>query len=599
MKKSRKIIVSSILMAMLFSACSNKGAEDNNSNDISNNKVSSEESSNKKENSNNKEAFLINDLEDGTYKGKSQGYDGELEVEVSVADGKISDVKLLDNNETDAVVERAMPIIKKRMVESESLNFDAVSAATYTSNGVKKASKEALKEAGLSEDYEVNLDGPQKLNGENEIEAKETDVLIIGAGPSGLSSAIEAKRAGVENVTLIEKLDILSGNGKFDMNFFDMPNSKAMEENGTKITKEEFKEKLSEGSWDSKERQDAWTEGAFELDSWLRDMDIDLQYNYPKEGGMNHMARDDEYAGNFLQHGLEKEAKDLGIEIITGTKAQDLIIEDGVAKGAKVVDRDNKYDINAKATVVATGGFSHNPDLLKEYAPGAENIETSNQMGATGDFVEIAKDNDLKLDHMDKLSVFPKILDPRRDLTGGDGNFIYVNESGQRFIDEASSGLDYANKILENKPVYYIYDQDSYDNFYRLKKHNDLGYHKSADSVKELADLIGVDEENLKESIESYNKAVKGEAEDPFREEAGEDTIDTDKKLYVAQIEAAIHMTKGGIVADENARVLDNDENIIEGLYASGEVTDTSGAYSSSVVFGRIAGENAAGYINK
>jgi len=58
-------------------------------------------------------------------------------------------------------------------------------------------------------------------------------------------------------------------------------------------------------------------------------------------------------------------------------------------------------------------------------------------------------------------------------------------------------------------------------------------------------------------------------------------------------------MTKGGLVADENAQVLDNDENVIDCLYASGEVTDTSGAYSSSVVFGRIAGENAAQYINK
>lgn len=158
--------------------------------------------SSSKSSESNKEAFLINDLKDGSYKGKSQGYDGELEFEVSVADGKISDIKLLGNNQTEAVIDRAMPIIKERMVESESLNFDAVSAATYTSNGVKKASKEALKEAGLDEGYEINLDGPRQLNGENEIEAKETDLLIIGAGSSGLSSAIEAKRAGVENVTL-------------------------------------------------------------------------------------------------------------------------------------------------------------------------------------------------------------------------------------------------------------------------------------------------------------------------------------------------------------------------------------------------------------
>ena len=114
-----------------------------------------------------------------------------------MVDGKISDIKLLGNNQTEAVIDRAMPIIKKRMVESESLNFVAVSAATYTSNCVKKASKEALKEAGLDEGYEINLDGPRQLNGEEEIEAKETDLLIIGAGSSGLSSAIEAK--GLKN----------------------------------------------------------------------------------------------------------------------------------------------------------------------------------------------------------------------------------------------------------------------------------------------------------------------------------------------------------------------------------------------------------------
>lgn len=58
-------------------------------------------------------------------------------------------------------------------------------------------------------------------------------------------------------------------------------------------------------------------------------------------------------------------------------------------------------------------------------------------------------------------------------------------------------------------------------------------------------------------------------------------------------------MTKGGIVANEKAQVLDNEDNVIEGLYAAGEVTDTSGAYSSAVIFGRISGKSAAENINK
>ena len=58
-------------------------------------------------------------------------------------------------------------------------------------------------------------------------------------------------------------------------------------------------------------------------------------------------------------------------------------------------------------------------------------------------------------------------------------------------------------------------------------------------------------------------------------------------------------MTKGGILANEKAQVLDENDKVIDGLYAAGEVTDTSGAYSAAIIFGRISGESAAEYINK
>ena len=68
---------------------------------------------------------------------------------------------------------------------------------------------------------------------------------------------------------------------------------------------------------------------------------------------------------------------------------------------------------------------------------------------------------------------------------------------------------------------------------------------------------------------------------------------------YGVQVESAIHMTRGGVVADEKTQVLYDNGNIVDGLYAAGEVTNTTGAYSAAVVFGRIAGQEAAKYINK
>ena len=163
--------------------------------------------------------------------------------------------------------------------------------------------------------------------------------------------------------------------------------------------------------------------------------------------------------------------------------------------------------------------------------------------------------------------------------------------------------MDMANAILDEEggKAYYIYDQKLYDSAYRLKKHNDLGYHFKADTLEELAEKLGVNAENLVASVETYNKAIDGEVADPFREK----TFEADKKFnaegpfYGVQVESAIHMTKGGVVADEKAQVMNNSGEVVEGLYAAGEVANTSGAYSASVIFGRVSGAEAAKYIAK
>lgn len=530
-----------------------------------------------------------------TSQGTGHGYGGEIKVELSTEDGKITGINVVSNHETSVVFDRALPLLTERIIEAQSPVVDSVSGATFTSFGVKKAVAEAMKEAGMKvEDISFDTQGPAVEK--KDLEEVKTQLVVVGGGPAGLSAAIEAKENGVEDVIVIEKLDILSGNGKFDMNFYDLINSEAQKANGIEDSAEALVADLkADGAWDTDERLMAQAEGEMELDQWLRGMGINLNYNY---GGRGHMAEADAYAGEHIQAKMEEKVNELGIDVRTGTKGLDLIMEDGKATGVKVECKEGTYDIKADAVIMATGGFSNNKELLAKYAPGTERLETSNQMGTTGDFVPVFEANNLKLEKMDTVRIFPNIISGRRDLTGG-GSTIYVNKNGERFIDETKGGLTLGNAVLDQEGgAFYIYDQDLYEKSYRLQKHNNLGYHVQADTLEELAEKLGINAENLVKTVETTNKAVDGEIADPFREKALGDKIDKGP-YYGVKFEAGVHMTKGGVAANEKAEVLNNDNEVVEGLYAAGEVANSSAAYSASVVFGRISGEEAAKYILK
>lgn len=528
---------------------------------------------------------------DGTFTGTGSGYGGEVKVDVTFEDGQIKDFDIVSGNETSLVQKRMLPVLKERVLEAQTPVVDSVSGATFTSYAVKTAIADAGSQAGVNYgEITMSTQGPALERAD--LDPVETQIVIVGGGPAGLSSAIAAKEAGVEDVILIEKLDILSGNGKFDMNFFDLINSQAQKEAGIEITKEDFI-KSKENAMDSDARKTVWAEGEYELDAWLRSMGAELNQS---NGDTNHMAEADAYAGEEIQDALEAKAAELNVDIRTGTKGYDLIMDGDRVTGVKVQHKNEYYDIMADAVIMATGGFSCNKELLAKYAPGSEDVATSNQMGATGDFVPVFEEKGFQMANMDNLSVFKMILKPRRDLTGAGDGFILVNANGERFVDETMSGLDMAHTILDqpNGKVFYIYDQNLYDTSYRLEKHNKLGYHVKADTLDELAEKLGIPAEALKASVESFNASANGEAEDPFRKEAFNRPFTAEGPYYGAQVESAIHMTKGGVVANEKAQVLDQNDQVVPGLYAAGEVTATTGAYSTAVVFGRVSGQEAA-----
>ena len=534
-----------------------------------------------------------------TTSGIGDGFSGKIKVDVVTNGEKIEDIKVVSNSETSHIISRAFPILKERILKAQSPIVDSVSGASYTSFGVKKAVAEALKANG--KDFgriRFNTKAPEQPVAN--LEAVNTDLVIIGGGPAGLAAAISAKEAGLKNIILIEKLDILSGNGKYDMNFYDLINSEAQKANGINDSVEAL---IADNSnpLDTPERIRAQAEGAFVLDKWLRSFGVNLNYNYGKRG---HMAESNAYAGAHIQDGMEKKIKELGIDVRTGTKGLDLIMKDGKAVGVKVQNKNNFYDINAKAVILATGGFSANKELLKKYVPGSEVFQTSNQIGATGDFIPVFEKNNIKTANLEVLNIFPFIIRQTRDLTGGGDGFILVNKEGKRFTSESISyatRFSTAQKILAqpDSAAFYIYDQKLYDASYRLQKHTAQGLHVKANTLDELADKLGIDKDNLKETVKEFNMAVRGEIKDPFREKPTKKEFMSEGPYYGVQVESAVHMTRGGVVADEKAQVYYENGKVVKGLYAAGEVANSnSGAYSAAVIFGRIAGEEATKYIN-
>lgn len=532
--------------------------------------------------------------EPAVYTVSGNGYGGKLEVNVTIDDGVITDIELGENHETNVVIDRAFPVIRERILDANSPVVDSVSAATFSSYAVKTAVADAMKQAGMdAPEITMTTAGEEKPAAERAAES--CDIVIVGGGPAGLAAAIGAKQTNENvNVILVEKLDILSGNGKFDMNFFDIINTEAQKKAGNEewtVNQIEHFIESKASSGESAERIEAWANEENTLDAWLRAMGVELNYNY---GGTNHLAEEDQYSGEVIQAGLEKTAYELGVDVRTGTKGTDLVMENGVCKGVIVTNNDNEtYTINAASTIIATGGFCYNKELLAEYAPGYEALNTSNQMGATGDFVKIFEKYGFKMENMGKMSVFSNIIVPRRDLTGGADMNLLVNKEGELLPN--TSGLDRADMIQSQTDgaAFYITDKTGYDSFYRIRKHVGLGYYAQGQTLEELAEALGIDAEGFKASVEQYNADAQAGTENAVLGSVPTRALD-EGPYYGVRVEAADHMTKGGVVANENAQVLDEQGEVVPGLYAAGEVTWQSGGYSQSVVFGKIAGQHAA-----
>lgn len=441
---------------------------------------------------------------------------------------------------------------------------------------------------------------------------KEADVVVIGAGGAGLTSAIAAHEKGAK-VILIEKTELLGGNTNYATAGLNAAGTKIQEKLGIKDSPELFYEDTMKGgkNKNNKELVRVLVNNSSAIVDWLTERGADLS-ELTSTGGQSvkrtHRPTGGSAVGPNIVAALSKTAESEKIDIRKGTKAIALVKAKNRIVGVKVREIDGKeYTIKAKAVIVATGGFGANAKMVEKYNPKLKGFGSTNNPAIVGDGIIMVEKVGGALVDMSEIQTHPTVVHNKTNMiteaVRGEGA-ILVNRDGKRFIDELETRDVVSKAILsqKGKSAFLIFDEGI-----RTKLKAADGYVKKGFAVEgtleEIAAKIGTDAKTLEATLNKYNEAVKNKVDNEFNKKTLPKEL-TGTKYYAIEVSPAVHHTMGGVRINTNAEVLGKNGRPIKGLYAAGEVTGGihganrigGNAVADITIFGKIAGENAAIY---
>lgn len=545
-----------------------------------------------------------NSSESGGFVGEADGRNGKIKVEVTIDNDAIKNIDVVESKESKYTKDAVNQIISK-IVEQNSTEVDSITGATQTSDALKAAVADAVQKSG------VELKSKAVAASASKVEDVSTDIVVIGAGGAGLTAAIEAKENGA-NVILVEKNEIVGGNTNFATGGLNAAGTKFQEENKIKDSVELFYEDTMKGGKD-KNNPDlvkVLTENADDTVDWLTEIGADLT-DVGRLGGASanrtHRPTGGAGVGSHLVSVLEEKAKEVGVEIRVATKAVEILAEGNKVTGIKVEDLEgNGYSITSKAVIVTTGGFGANQERVVEYKPELKGFGTTNAKGATGDAIELVKPLNVALIDMSEIQTHPTVVPKKNKMiteaVRGNGA-ILVNREGKRFISELETRdvVSKAELKQEGKTAFLIFDQNVRDSLKAIEKYHKAELLAEANTIEELAEKMKLNKEELAKTVEKYNTYVKSGEDQDFARPNMKTELNK-APFYAVEVGPAVHHTMGGLKINAKAQVLNQSDEIIEGLFAAGEVTGGvhganrlgGNALSDITVFGRIAGKNAS-----
>ena len=601
----------------------------------------------------------MKNLTSGTYQVVAHEYENEqMPIKVEISDNKISKIKTQKAMIPGSLEETVFTKIPKEIINDQTLTVDAISGATHSVNGLLNAVEKVIVQAGGNpQDFKTETDkkvAPLKANTKKRLDdsysfwrkkpnhiIKEysTDFLIVGAGISGLAAAVQARQLDL-NTIVIDKNGFVAGNGGGVEGIFGI-NTKMQKAAGIHAEKEDIISKEAElGQYraDGSFWVDLINNSADNID-WLVNLGVQLS-KVDDYHGTCMFPTFHWFKGGFASVGyvpyMKKKADELNVKFLLETSATSIIEENGTVKGVYAKTPDGYIKINAKATLLATGGVGHNPELIEKQGWSTKNIHYCSMPSNTGDGYQMA----MSVGAMDMLKESPECmmnyiqafphegihlyLDPINgfmSLPSG-GPVVFVNQDGRRFVNEnvKKFNLIYQRMAIKaTKVTYEIFTQRIFDELTKNVENADKILAKAVkenegnslfktNSISELAEKVNLPSETLVNTVNDYNSFCDNGKDLEFNKD--QDMLISMKEgpYYIARLDPSNLIGLGGIGSNRKFEVINKDFEKIPGLYASGmdstmqyrdvyTITLGGSACAHNVNSGRQAAKNAEKYI--
>ena len=595
----------------------------------------------------------------GDFTATAKGFGGDVSVTLTLTDGAITGCTAEGKDETEGVGSQAIAKMPGEIAESGSIAVDGVSGATITSTAIKEAAAAALTAAGLNpDDYKTAVEKDAAA----EDSTVDADVVVVGAGGAGMTAAITAAAEG-KSVVILESQSMVGGNSVRATGGMNAGKTVYQDENefgesaGVEKTLKTAAEKYADnetitalaktvseqwaayqanptGYFDSVELMELDTmiggkgindpelvetlcANSADAIDWLDEHGITL-HNVSSFGGASvkriHRPVNAEgktvSVGSYMIPLLQENCEKAGVKMMLDTTETEILTDaNGAAVGVKATGASGEtVTVNAKAVVLATGGFGANLDMVVKYKPELKGFMTTNAPGIQGQGIEMAQAIGAATVDMDQIQIHPTVEANTAALITeglrGDGA-ILINEEGQRFIDEVGTRdvVSAAEIAQTGSYSWLVVDQAMADASSVIQGYIKKGYTVTGSTYEELGKAMGVDAAAFAETMEKWNGYVEAKNDPDFGRTSFANPLNT-APYYAVKVTAGVHHTMGGLKINANTEVLNEKGEVIPGLFAAGEVAGGvhganrlgGNAVADFTVFGRIAGAAASDY---
>lgn len=505
----------------------------------------------------------------------------------------------------------------------------------------------ALGVAGLSSQnaYAAETESPEEstINPDDVATTVDTDLLIVGLGGSGLACAVQAGLDGV-NTVVVEQMPVSGGNALGVEGMFAINSSMQKELGLAEITAADIisaqmqvlQYRPNGADWVE------YCEKSGENIDWCLEQGVEYEGNvdnyYTGDFDTFHWFKGGSCGTGYVPQMTAKLDTLDSVQVFYNTTAEELIRDaDGAIAGIYATGEDGLMQINAKAIVLATGGFGSNPEVIEKQGWDITDLICIGACGTGAGYlmgVKAGACDDISNSCQSIVPVvaaFPKTdyahdaYNPINGYAGVACNpaALWVDQNADRFVrEDVGTQMPFSSSCLStrrNKATYIVFDQAIYDatmgvtpearEMFDSSMESDKGHSLYAsENLEDLANHFELDPEQFQKTIDRYNAYCEAGVDGDFSKDPASLIPIAQPPYYIARMTFSYYFSVGGLMVDKFQRVWDDNRDPIPGLYACGDdgnnhyaslytINIPGTAFGHQVNSGRKAAQSAKAYI--